>query len=364
MTSPDIPPFAYGYDGALLVTSDGPELLVCAGPDEGPMWRRTLDAVVVGVGVTEAAVVAVDAAGNVVACARADGAVLRTIPLECLARGLAAARSGVVVVLGASSAFLVRVDGEGARVEIPARSSTAVAIDAEGRRVAIGAEDGSVRVFDAKTGAERGECKAPARVKALCWSPRGYWLASTGVGLVHVSAAGRVLRKLIKTDDLVLGPLAVSEDGVLVAVRVGTSKVGLFDLLDRNFQGMVQYERTVGQVEFGPGAWLGIGLDKGDGNKVDLLTGMVHRTDPHEGRPRNRWVLLADPKTDSIAAVIERARRDPKALESDHAVDDEHRPAARGPRPSTPTQGPRPINVWAVIGMVLFAVGVLAKLLL
>jgi hypothetical protein len=362
MATPEIPPFAYGYDGALLVTGDGPELLVCAGPDEGPMWRRTLDAVVVGVGVTDAAVVAVDAAGTVVFCIREDGEVQRTIKLACLARDLAVAKGGAIGVLGSSSAFVLQGNGEGTRTEIQAAGSTSIALDAEGRRVSLGFEDGSVRVFDATTGAERGQSRCPAAVKALCWSPRGYWLASTGLGLVRIRASGRTVDNLLKTDDLVLGPLACSADGVLVAVRVGTSKVGLFDLLDMKFQGMVQYERTVGKVEFGPGAWLGIGLDKGDGNKVDLLTGMVHRTDPHEGRPRNRWVLIADPKTASIAAAIERARKDPKALDPEGPADLARRPLARPPQAAAADQGA--INPWAIVAVVLFALGILAKLLL
>jgi hypothetical protein len=362
MATPEIPPFAYGYDGALLVTGDGPELLVCAGPDEGPMWRRTLDAAVVGVGATDAAVVAVDAAGTVVICGREDGAVLRTIQLACLARDLAVAKGGAIAVLGASSAFVLQANGTGTRTEVQAAGSTSIAVDAEGRRVSVGFEDGSVRVFDATTGAERGRVRCPAPVRALCWSPRGYWLASTGLGIVRVRASGRTVDNLLKTDDLVLGPIACSEDGVLLAVRVGTSKVGLFDLFDMKFQGIVQYERTVGKVDFGPGAWLGIGLDKGDGNKVDLLTGMVHRTDPHEGRPRNRWVLIADPKTESIAAAIERARKDPKALDPERPADVARRPPPPAPRAAPADQSA--ISPWAILAVVLFALGILVKLVL
>jgi hypothetical protein len=364
MATPEIPPFAYGYDGALLVTAEGCELLVHAGPDEAPMWRRTLDADVVGVGVTDAAVVAVDAEGTVLVSRREDGEVLRTIPFACLARDLAVAKGGAIAVLGAPRAFVLQANGAGTRTEIQAAGSTSIAVDAEGRRVSIGFEDGSVRVFDATTGAERGQCRCPAPVRALCWSPRGYWLASTGIGIVRVRAAGRTVDNLIKTDDLVLGPIACSADGALVAVRVGTSKVGLFDLLDMNFQGGVLYERTVGKVEFGPGAWLGVGLDMGDGNKVDLLTGMVHRTDPHEGRPRNRWVLIADPKTESIAAVIERARKDPKALDPEGPSEIARRPPALARHAPAPTPDHGTISPWAIVAVVLFALGVLAKLLL
>src|SRR4051812_20026267 len=95
-----IPPFAYGHDGALLVASDGPELLVFAGPDEGPMWQRSASATLVGVGVTEEAVVAVDEKGHLLVCERATGEVIREIDLDLAARGLSASRAGVVAVFG------------------------------------------------------------------------------------------------------------------------------------------------------------------------------------------------------------------------------------------------------------------------
>lgn len=367
MATTQAPPFAYGYDGALLVNSDGDELLVCAGPDEGPMWRRTLGAAVTGVGVTGDAVVAADAAGEIVFCDREKGEVKKTISLERLVTALAASPSGVLAALSASSVNVVRASSDD-RVEVDAPGATAVALDAEGKRVAVGASDGSVRVADTSSGEERGLAKVAAAVKAICWSPRGYWVVATGSGIARVSADGADARGLINTEDLELGSIAVSEDGSIAAVRVGTTKVGLFDLVDFKFQGVVQYERTVGQVDFGPGSWLGIGLDKGDGNKVDLLTGAVCRTDPHEGRPRNRWALLADPKTDQIQRVMDRVKKDPSLLA--------HKPApASAERASSPRQQadrmPVPavappgggVNTWALLAVVVLAIGVLAKLL-
>src|SRR4051812_13292197 len=225
MATPQAPPFAYGYDGALLVNSDGDELLVCAGPDEGPMWRRTLGATVAGVGVTRDAVVAASAAGEIVCCDRDKGEVMRTIALERLVTALAASPAGVLAVLSASSVNVVRVSGD-ERVEIDAPSATAVALDAEGKRVAVGSADGTVRVVDATSGEERGKEKVAAPVKAIRWSPRGYWIVATGSGIARVGADGRDARGLVSTEDLDLGSIAVSEDGSIAAVRVGTLKVG------------------------------------------------------------------------------------------------------------------------------------------
>lgn len=352
MASP--PPFAYGYDGALLVTTDGAELLVHDGDDEAPRWKRTLAATVVGVGVTDKAVVAVSADGTVVACDRKSGDVRRTITLERLAVALAAAKGGVVAVLGASSVNVVRVEGDEDRVEIDAPGATAMALDAEGTRVAVGTKSGSVRVLDAASGAERGAVDTGAAVKGIAWSPRGYWIASTARGLVRVRAGGHELTRLLDTKDLDISALACSAEGALLAARVGTSKVALFDLLELDFQGVIAYERTVGGIAFGPGAWLGVGLDLGDANKIDLLTGMVHRTDPHPGRKRNSWVLLADPKSDQIAEVLKRAGTGPFSSERDR------RPAAPIAPAAQPQEGP---NVLAILAAILIVVGILARLL-
>jgi hypothetical protein len=317
-----------------------------------------MDAAVVGVGVTAEAIVAVDAAGVFVACDRHLGEVTRTVALERLATGLAASRGGVVAVLGASSVNLVRATGEELRREIDVPGATAVALDADGRRVAVGTKEGAVRVFDVQSGEERGSSRVAAPVKALCWSPRGYWLASTGSNIARVAAGGKDAGALVPTDDLDLGSLAVSEEGALVAVRVGDRKVAIFDLLDGKFQGVVQYERTVGQVEFGPGAMLGIGLDLGDGNKVDLLTGDVSRTDPHPGRTRNRWVLIADPKTDQIARVLDRAKKDPGAFDR---ADGKKRAPPRAIESAVPPEQEGGISWMAVIAIVVFAIGILIK---
>ncbi len=355
MTTPATPPFAYGHDGALLVTADGPEILVHSGADEAPRWRHEMDAAVVGVGVTGGAVVAVDTTGTLVACDRETGDVLGTFALDRLASDLAASSTGGVAVLGASSVVCLRVEGDEARVEVDAPGATAVALDGEGKRVAVGDADGTVRVHDTTSGKERGSTRLGAPVKSLCWSPRGHWIAATGQGLVRVDAGGSASRGLVDTKDLDLGPVACSEDGAICAVRVGTSKVGLFDLHDFKFQGMVQYERTVGRIAFGPSAWLGIGLDEGDGNKVDLLTGTVHRTDPHEGRKRNRWELIADPRTQQIAAVMERARKEGEPGGKKRKTE----PA----RPS-PTPADGAVSGWMLAAAVVLALGVLAKLLL
>jgi hypothetical protein len=51
------------------------------------------------------------------------------------------------------------------------------------------------------------------------------------------------------------------------------------------------HEREIAGIGFGPAPWFGVGLVGGDGNMVNWKTDMVYRTDPHPGRPMQRWTL-------------------------------------------------------------------------
>lgn len=73
-------PFAYAIDGAVIVCSEGPELLVHDGETEGPLWRRTCDAELVGVHATPTFVVALDAVGNFAWFINGDGSPGHTTP--------------------------------------------------------------------------------------------------------------------------------------------------------------------------------------------------------------------------------------------------------------------------------------------
>jgi len=351
-----IPPFAYGHDGALLVSSDGPELLVCAGPDEGPMWLRTAKATIVGVGTTEKAVVTVDEKGTLLACERDTGEVIRELDLGIEPHSLCSSRAGVVAVVGPGAVVLVAADGATSRLEIA--GAAAAALDPEGKRIGVGTEQGEFHVFDVATAKPLGMGRSSSPFKGVSWNVCGFFIATTGEGVVKVTADGGKIEHLINTDDLSLSSVSCSEDGSLCALRVGTTKACVFDLLDYQFQGVAQYERTVGQVDFGPGGWLGIGLDLGDGNKIDVLSNAVCRTDPHPGRKRNSWVLLADFKTEQIQRVMDRVL---------HGT-----PVAAGPRPkgtsanATPPMAPASSGssmIFAVLGLVLAALVLLLLLL-
>src|SRR5262249_49593309 len=145
------------------------------------------------------------------------------------------------------------------------------------------------------------------------------------------------------------------------ALRIGRTKAAVFDLLDYQLRGSAHYTRTVGQVDFGPGGWLGVGLDLGDGNKIDVLSNAVCRTDPYPGRTRNTSILLADFKTEQIQRVMDRVLHG-------EAVAPAPRPTTKGPSYGDRRASPAALSVpvaapssgstmlFVMIGLILAAV--------
>jgi len=103
--------------------------------------------------------------------------------------------------------------------------------------------------------------------------------------------------------------VSASEDGRFIAVRVEDGRILIFDAARNRPVGNLTYgpPETPGGIAFGPTTWLAVAIGHGDANKVDLSTAAVHRTDPHEGRPRHRWSLLADVDVNRVNDVLNRA---------------------------------------------------------
>jgi hypothetical protein len=118
-----------------------------------------------------------------------------------------------------------------------------------------------------------------------------------------VVAAGEVVQqldaRLRNPTPLLRAPgasmLAVSADGGLVACRTAERAVQVHTMPQPSRVARVEYlDHPIDGVAFGPDVWLGVGLDKGDANKINLVTGACHRTDPHPGRARNQWKVELD----------------------------------------------------------------------
>jgi hypothetical protein len=75
-------------------------------------------------------------------------------------------------------------------------------------------------------------------------------------------------------------------------MRLGDKTALVLQYPSRETDATISYfDRDITDVCFGPDPWLGIGMNLGDGNKINLETGATHRTDTHPGRDHHSWAL-------------------------------------------------------------------------
>lgn len=100
------------------------------------------------------------------------------------------------------------------------------------------------------------------------------------------------LEEVLETPGPGLSHLAASPDGHLLAVAIGGQTAQVLSLPRLDAAGTFRYEdRWVTGLGFGSVPWLVVGLDRGDGNFVNLREPLIRRTDPLPDRPVNRWLV-------------------------------------------------------------------------
>jgi hypothetical protein len=281
--------FAYDRSGSVIATADGTELLVYAGDDERPLWKRTLEAPVDSVGTTVGEVLAL-AGGRLLRFEAMGGAPLGAVEVGASAGALAVARDGTAAVLLDDGVLWVAGGRAGTR--IAATAPRALALSDDGAALALGLADGKLTLHD-RSGAVQATTTLPGGVRSIAWNVLGGWVVAAGDGVLELDAKLRNPTSLLRAPEASL--LAVSADGGLVACRTGERAVQVHTLPQPSRVARVEYlESPVDGVAFGPDVWLGVGLPRGDANKINLVTGACHRTDPHPGRARNAWQLQID----------------------------------------------------------------------
>lgn len=293
--------------GQVIVISDGRELLVHRGSDDAPMWRRDLGADLVGLGTSTEHVLSLEADGHLRWWAFADGAVIGDCALGGNAAALAVARKAslAAVLLGGEVALVERAK-EPRMIGFPGASAVAVADD--GSKVAIGGESGEIRIVGAG-GEPAGEGKLEGAVSSLCWSPAGFWIATSGDRVLRVAPAGGAPEHITRAEGLVIDCAAASSDGRMFAVRLGDDLALALSYPGRETVVQLRYlDRKVSGVSFGAGPILGVGLVGGDGNIIEIMSEGVRRTDTFEGRTHNRWMLSAVVKPAALGAAPPPAR--------------------------------------------------------
>ena len=311
---------AYGPDEHVLLTFDEREVLAHDAQTEAPKWRLTLDENVVALAFADPQalpggtggspwrnaagrlIIAVDAAGALHTIDPAAGqATSKHGPFgKPLAFAVGIAGAGSVVAL--STADRLHLWRGGAHTEIPGRAS-AVAISNDGATLAIGAADGSLRFLSITGSSNPVEtfcAVVHGGVTDLVQHPGGTWIVSGKSGIVTVTGEGPQRLANMPAD---IGRVRLDGRGRRLAAQLGERTVAVYGWPSLDLLTRIEYvERTVTGLAFGPEDWLGLGLDHGDGNKIDILTGATHRTDTHPGRTHRSWLLSVRGKASVLSA--------------------------------------------------------------
>lgn len=305
---------AYDKQGHVFALTEGAELLLHDGETEGPMWRKTLDAPIVGLGINAEVVTAVSESGLVMSWSATSGADRSTgrfdgrVTTACVDVG-----TGRVV------AITERAPGSGAIVELRGGAAKTLA-EHTARAIAI-APDGSVL---AATETElvlvspdgKRTTREQAGVRALAYHPRGFWLIGLAGKLLRWDASSEPAHVTNLPPNSQLEHIACSDRALAVAWN--RHMVAVLEWPSRDTLGSLQYlEKTVEGLDFGPWPWLGVSLNEGDGNKFHLENANLHRSDTHPGRQHHSWLV-------SVGGA------------------EKKKPQPRNPAPATVEQAPAP----------------------
>ena len=308
---------AYGPEEHLLITFDGHALLAHDAQTEAPKWALDLPAPIAAAlfadldtfpasqsspwrsNASSRWVVAVDVTGAVHVVDAMVGQISTTFGPFGAPTAVAAGAGGRFAL---ATSDRVHVWRSGERTEIPDRAA-ALAFSNDGASLAIGGGDGSLRFVSVATGQAPVEtfcAVVHGGINDLVQHPSGAWLVAGRSGMFTVTDAGpQRLVNMPQTTQRV----RFDARGAHLAVQLAERSAAVYAWPGLEVETRIEYiERPIRGLSFGPGNWLGVGLDHGDGNKIDFVTTTTHRTDTHPGRVHRSWMLSVRGKEATLSA--------------------------------------------------------------
>jgi len=276
---------AYDKRGAVFALTEGAELLLHDGDSEAPLWRTTLDGRIVGVGVTGERAIAVTETGSVHTFGSRTGDVRGNARIEGrVRRACVDATTDRVVAITERAVIELAA---GATKTLAECAAHAIAMRPDGG-VLVATADELIEI--AIDGTRTSRALAGMIINTLAPHPGGFWVLGLPAKLLRWDGTGEPTHitnlppnsqvEHVACSDRVL---AVSWDRHMVAALEWPSKETL---------GSLQYlERNVEGLAVGPWPWLGVALDLGDGNKFNLESAALHRSDTHPGRAHHSWLV-------------------------------------------------------------------------
>ena len=299
---------AYEIGGSVFALTDGSELLLHDGESEGPLWRVTLDSKIVGVGIDAQQVVAVTESGTVSwFAARTQSPAKKTAQLGAQVRTACVDVTNDRVV--AITAHGVVRHTRGTTEPIGEEGATCVALAPTG--AVLFASPSHVVLLG--VGGDR-KVTAFDGVRAVAWHPgANLWLLGIEAKVYKWDGTNEIAH----VTNLPAGSKLDSVAASARAIAIGWNRNMAVALAwpSRDTLGSVQYfDREVDGMAFGPWPWLGVALDSGDGNKFNLESAALHRSDTHPGREHHRWMVNVggasrptQPAAPAPAAPVQRA---------------------------------------------------------
>jgi hypothetical protein len=280
---------AYHSTGTILAIREGAELLVHQGPVSGndSLWRKQLDAEIVGLGADDVHVVAVTDAGTVRWFAAHTGADVRTARLPGRPERVAidVGRQRVVAV---TAAQVIALDADGAPRVLAEHGASAIAMAADG---GVLLAHGGELVAISADGVRAAAPYAGDPICALAWHPGGFWLLGTAARVLRWTGSGEPGPVTKLPAGKALDFLACSARAIALAWNHDAVYVLAWPSLD-TIASLTYPERKVQGIAFGPWPWLGVALDQGDGNWLNLERDLLARTDTHAGRTHHSWLVM------------------------------------------------------------------------
>jgi len=293
-----VAPFAYAADGEVYVCGDGPELFCYAGFDDTPRWKQFCDGMVVGVGASIEGVHSLDDQGGYALWDAQSGENRLKVAVGAPGIFLAVAPTGDALVL--TDRGVTRISSDGTTWPISFSGATVAAWTPDGQRAVFGTPQGELVLFDMQAGVRVGAAVLGGPVVDVDWSGQGEWVVVVGNQVVFV--AGEVVLTPPEEGEPPPSPIrhtmqvqgtpthvAANVDGVLVACDDGANTVSVYETNTYSSGGTIAYQRPVGDLDFGPGTMLGIGLEYADANRVEVLSGQTERTKPGLGKGNAPW---------------------------------------------------------------------------
>lgn len=291
-----IAPFSFDRSASIQVCADGPEVMAYSG-DGVPMWQAFLEGIAVGVCSVNQRISTIDTDGRLVCFQAHDGTKLVDTRLDVQSQGLSSAKDGRLVTWDSNEIVLASRDGEGFR--IAQAGATSVAFGGPGdNHLGVVCGNGRFHLYDIATLQLLYTVDAVQPLKDVAYSAIGFWAALSGSQLFileETPASKDTPAVFAISRTLALGGEAssftIATDGVIAAFLMGESAVWVRDLAGDKPLGTVELHRPIGEIAFGVGNMLGIGLEDGEANRVNLSVGGSWRTNPGFGRGAQNWPI-------------------------------------------------------------------------